>query len=361
MNLIKKYDSCLSLTNRGKTMSKEDVKRGWADLGHYLKTIHPEPEADRQLNKLREMANLLTDAGKLEFIKDAREEAEKTAMEDESAKKKARTEQLRGVLQSQTQTQSQTDSSQPAATPGKTILENRPEQKLRLLQSKYLAEVKQGKTWCFSPGFKAFLLNRSLPAKFDSRLVKLVNESVFSIKAFDLMRAKTNPTEKDFAKIGEMVYAQSSAQAFLLFAAWYKESYEAFCWDEKLLSSSLAEQTKLLIALALRDVEGLGQASQTLGDIFFEPKKVGGAADDDLPAAGRQHAGVKLGRDLKEITLPEWALTKPPKISSNLQCNKCSGWGHKSPNCPSPQKCTFTGACSKCHGKGHKAPECTSK
>ena len=95
-----------------------------------------------------------------------------------------------------------------------------------------------------------------LPQKFDSKLVKLVNESVYNVRAFALMRKPDAPTQTELATLGEMVFAELTANVFLLYAAWFREAHEGYSWDEKTLTSQLSECAKTFIALALRDVDG---------------------------------------------------------------------------------------------------------
>jgi hypothetical protein len=247
-------------------------------------------------------------------------------------------------------------------TSTKTVtLENKPERHRQQAEERYMAAVGGKAAWKTADFFRTFLVNPSLPWMFGNRLTLLVNESPVINAAMELLKQEKclKGIEKaELEKLGERVLAETSAKAVVLYAAYQKHIKDGYKWSEKTLSAALEQETKIMMAVSLRNAEGTHEKkSLSFGDLF-NAKELNKEEDERVPRTGAPRTNHRPVRSQGTTKDPEWMLKKPENCDSQ-RCSDCKGWGHKSSNCVKEKN--FGGYCSICHGKGHKASECPSK
>lgn len=357
---------------------KSRNKEGWTLLRKLCDEAPCEKGAEGRFDAFRESAKELRPEDVPEFLTMATEAVASVADESRALKKR-RTEEAMRIMAGGAKRKvvegaaadDDSDDEAPAADKAadkgttKTVLEDKMELKKRVLAKKYLDEVGGKKCWLFTPGLKAFLANPSLPSAFSDRLVGMINTSVYSVRVFEIMkRGNGKPSVEELALLGEMIYAEQAASVFLLYAAWYKTAHEDHHWADAALTDALAEQSKTLVGLALRDVAG-GAIGTTLGatsvgDIFDTKKD----STDKQNAGGGDRGGLKNTLPKKVaggVTTPSWLQGKPngfQNFKNKGSCSACKGYGHGAKECIAA---TFSGYCSKCFGLGHQAKACPTK
>lgn len=255
----------------------------------------------------------------------------------------------------------------------KTVLENRPELHKRQCAARYVAAVGGREKWKVAEFFRAFLVNASLPTMFDTRLTVLVNTSPALNKAFAILKEERTGgiLKEDLQRLGELVLADAAGQAITLYAAYAKHVKDGYRWSEKALTIALEEQTKIMVAIALRNADGIaeGNPEVSFGDMFSKVKE---ESDDDTRTGRSNRKDNRDNRSSRKQDekhekrnpslnpkAPAWVSEKPKNISSDVKCSSCAGWGHKMATCR--KTVGFGGFCSHCHGSGHKMSDCASK